>query len=51
MNNKTKMRRGVTIEKRVNGKKVSYWIVDENGIGIEGFKLKYQAVEKLFFGQ
>jgi hypothetical protein len=34
----------VTVEKWVNGKKISYWIVDENGIGIEGFKLKYQAV-------
>jgi len=34
----------VTVEKWVNGKKISYWIVDENGNGIEGFKLKYQAV-------
>jgi hypothetical protein len=34
----------VTIEKWVNGNKVSYWIVDENGKGIESFPKKHQAI-------
>ena len=44
MNNKTKMRR-VTIEKWIAGDKAYYWIVDEDGNGLDGYSKLSTAID------
>ena len=44
MNNKTKMRR-VTIEKWITGNKAYYWIVDEDGNGLDGYSKLSTAID------
>ena len=40
-------KKSVTIEKWFTGKDFFYWIVDENGEGVDGFSKKYQALDAI----